>query len=226
MTMSHWPRILCSVLVALPACALHAMDNPAPVASPIPAQPIIDTGSGARPYTNSINGVQALAELRGWVLAGSAPQDYRVGYVATFAPKVTARISLKPDAKGSGFGTVMQTISAEDYRGKRLRFSALLQPRDVESGAGIWFRVDSADGRVLAFDNMQSRPVLGTQTWKRYDVVVDVPDAAARLAYGVLLIGKGAIGIDDLQFDVVGKDVATTDMMALPKAPVNLELKQ
>ncbi len=211
------------ILAVLPSSALHAADK-SPPALPI-STPAVDDGSHHR---EGPNGNQALVDLKGWTLAGSDAQDYRMGYAAAIAsyPKVTARISLKPDANGGGFGTVMQTISAESYRGKRLRFSALLRPQDVESGAGLWFRVDSADGKVLAFDNMQSRPILGTRNWNRYAIVVDVPEGGSRLAYGILLIGKGSVGIDDMQFDVVSKDVATTDMMALPKAPVNLELKQ
>ena len=225
--MSRWHRKACFAMLAVSASNLHAVDKSPPPTSGMPASPTVDDGSSARLYRSGLAGAQALAELKGWVLAGSAPQDYHVGYDGNSGvfSKISARLSLKPDAKGDGFGTVMQTISAENYRGKRLRFSALLRPRGVDSGAGLWFRVDAADGRVLAFDNMQSRPVLGTQNWNRYNVVLEVPEGGQRLAYGVLLIGKGTVGIDELQFDVVGNDVATTDMMTLPKAPVNLELK-
>ncbi len=120
----------------------------------------------------------------------------------------------------------MQTISADEYRGKRVSLSALLHPRGVSDGAGLWFRVDGVDGKVLAFDNMRSRPILGTQNWQRYDLVIDVPENGKQIAYGVLLIGTGKLGIDELRFDTVGKDVPTTDDLELPKAPVNLELKQ
>lgn len=171
---------------------------------------------------------------KGWILAGSAPQDYTVGYESNgleYALNITEVIASKPDAKGDGFGTIMQTISAEDYLGQRIRFSAMLRPHDVDAGAGLWFRVDGADRKILAFDNMQSRPILGTQNWKRYEVVVDVPENGKRIAYGVMLIGKGKLGIDAIRFDKVGKEVATTSETlpqtpALPKAPVNLELKQ
>jgi len=167
--------------------------------------------------------------FKGWTLAGSAPNDYAVGYGSNGLinpPDISAILASRPDANGAGFGTVMQTISARDYRGQRVRFSARLRPRGVDQGAGLWFRVDGADGKVLAFDNMQSRPVLGTQDWKVYDVIVDVPEQAERIAYGVLLIGKGRLGVDALRFDTVGKDVATTDGGGIPRAPVNLELKE
>ena len=162
-----------------------------------------------------------IPDFKGWTLAGSAPQDYTVGYVTNgllIGSRLYGLISSKADANGAGFGTIMQMISAVDYRGKRVRFSALLRPHDVDSGAGLWFRVDAADGKVLAFDNMQSRPVLGTQEWKRYEVVVDVPEQGTRIAFGVLLIGKGKLGIDALQFEKVGRNVATTEDDGLPKS--------
>lgn len=169
--------------------------------------------------------------LKGWTLAGNAPQDYELGLASSgmsLASKKVGQIRSKTDAKGEGFGTVMQKISAQDYRGQRVRFSAQLRVHEVENGAGLWFRVDGADGKVLAFDNMQSRPVVGTQNWKRYDVVIDVPKNGEAIAFGILLIGKGTLGFDELRFDKVGDDVPTTDLLpaALPKAPVNLELKQ
>ena len=176
---------------------------------------------------NCDGGVFGYEQFKGWVLTGSAPEDYLVGYESnnlTYAPKITGRVSSKPDAKGEGFGTIMQKIPAADYRGGRLRFSALLRTRDVEKGAGMWLRVDGPDGKVLAFDNMQSRPIVGTQQWKRYDIVVDVPEQSTTLAYGVLLIGTGTLGINELRLEKVGKDVAVTETQ-LPKAPVNLDLK-
>ncbi len=162
-----------------------------------------------------------IPDFKGWILAGSAPQDYTVGYETSGlvnGSRMYGLISSKADAKGAGFGTIMQMISAEDYRGQRVRFSGLLRPRDVESGAGLWFRVDASDGKILAFDNMQSRPVLGTQEWKRYEVVVDVPEQGTRIAFGVLLIGKGKLGINALQFEEVGRNVATTEDDGPPKS--------
>lgn len=223
------PCAIVAIVLANVAWAQHP-DPPSPMAyqtaDPVNAHPCRSCG--------------LRLPLKGWVLAGSAPQDYAVNYQTeglpyssnlSYVPGVTELIASKPDAKGDGFGTIMQTISAEDYRGQRVRFSALLRPHDVAAGAGLWFRVDGADGKILAFDNMQSRPVLGTQNWKRYDVVVDVPESGTRIAYGVLLISKGELGIDQIHFDKVGRDVATTSealpqTAVLPKAPVNLELKQ
>jgi hypothetical protein len=41
-------------------------------------------------------------------------------------------------------------------------------------------------------------------------VVLDVPDAATGIAFGALLSGDGTLWVDDLTFEVVGKDIPTT----------------
>jgi hypothetical protein len=56
-----------------------------------------------------------------------------------------------------GFGTLMQDFRANEYVGKRVRFSAFVKSQDLESWAGLWMRVDQGEGatpQVLAFDNM------------------------------------------------------------------------
>ena len=82
----------------------------------------------------------------------------------------------------TGFGALSQFIRADDYRGKRVRFSAYVKTHDVSaasSGAGLWMRVDG-NGGILAFDNMQNRPIMGTTDWKLVSVVLDVPNDASR----------------------------------------------
>ncbi len=204
--MPRYREFACVLLLCVFANFVHAQENG------------YSYSAESRPSRNC-GGSSVIPDFKGWILAGSAPQDYTVGYETSGlvnGSRMYGLISSKADAKGAGFGTIMQMISAEDYRGQRVRFSGLLRPRDVESGAGLWFRVDASDGKILAFDNMQSRPVLGTQEWKRYDVVVDVPEQGTRIAFGVLLIGKGRLGIDALEFEKVGRNVATTTDNASP----------
>jgi hypothetical protein len=71
-------------------------------------------------------------------------------------------------------------------------------------------RVDGPRSQTLAFDNMYRRGVHGTTEWRAYAVVLDVPDAATGIAFGALLSGDGTLWVDDLTFEVVGKDIPTT----------------
>jgi hypothetical protein len=53
--------------------------------------------------------------------------------------------------------------------------------------------------------------VKGTTDWTRYEVVLDVPEAALRLAFGPVLTGTGQVWADDFALDVVDpKQVKST----------------
>jgi hypothetical protein len=122
-----------------------------------------------------------------------------------------------------GFGALSQLIRVDNYRGKRVRFSAYVKTRAVEgTGAGLWMRIDG-DGGLLQFDNMQSRRITGTADWRLVSVVLDVPNNAAGIAIGLLLSGSGEAWIDDASFDVVGSDVPSTNTAQPSTNPDNAE---
>ena len=76
---------------------------------------------------------------------------------------------------------------------------------------------------------MQDRPIKGTSDWKRYEIVLDVPEQAQEIAFGLLLTGGGQVWMDDLKFEVVGKDVATTGPSSTKGAlagPTNLNFEE
>jgi hypothetical protein len=63
------------------------------------------------------------------------------------------------------FGPFCQTIAAEDYHGKRVRFSAALKANNVTGGwGGLWLRVDGPRlDETLAIDTMEDRPLVGSR---------------------------------------------------------------
>jgi hypothetical protein len=127
-----------------------------------------------------------------------------------------------------GFGTLMQEVLPDDYRGKRVRLAAWVRTEAVTRWCGLWMRVDGANKRVLAFDNMESRPIRGTAGWTRHEVVLDVAAEAELVAFGVILDGTGAAWIDEVTFEVVGTDVPTTGQgfPAASRIPRNLDFAQ
>lgn len=163
-----------------------------------------------------------------WLRTGSATP---AGKCRTSVSDVKAMpfdrsLVLRCDGLTSGFVTAMQQISAEEYRGKRVRLSAQVRGEDVKNWAGLWMRIDSNEGKVLAFDNMQNRPLKGTFQWQRASVVLDIAPDAKLVAFGVLQDGDGATFAGQLNIETVGTDVPTTDVrQTLPRAPINLSLK-
>jgi hypothetical protein len=147
----------------------------------------------------------------GWVIAGTAPADYEFAVDTTTAAtgKASASITAKRGARNDGFGTLMQTVAADDYRGARWRLSGYLRT-DATSRAQMWMRVDGSGGKVLAFDNMDSRPVTGTTGWTQYDIVLDVPSESVDIAFGFFLISSGKVWGDDFRLEKVDATVPVT----------------
>lgn len=168
------------------------------------------------------------AELpNGWIKAGSQPGSYEMGIdtEVVFTGEASATIQ-STEKEIQGFGTLMQHIIADDYRGFRIRLSGEMKSEEVTGWAGFWLRVDGPDPRrFLGFDNMRHRPVKGTTDWQRYEIVLDVPEEAIRIAYGFLLHGTGQIWADGLELETVGGDVPLTDITksSIVEAPTNLD---
>jgi len=188
----------------------------------------------------SVSGISFSAEglPKGWLRAGSHPQDYEmsVDTAVKHGGKAGARIKFI-GTNAEGFGTLMQIYKADDYRGRRLRMSAWMKTEDAES-ANLWLRVDGAKN-TLGFDNMHNRAVKGTSEWKKYELTLDVPAEAVNIAFGAFVGGKGQAWVDDYSFEVVG-GVPSTNMLTpeqmkkeqemgpareYPKQPVNLDFE-
>lgn len=180
----------------------------------------------------------------GWTFGGNAVNRYRTWTDIAQGLSGGGRCSIiearwhsstgthlrPPSVPANQFATVMQAISAQDYRGKRVRFSAQLSTVEVFGQAGLWMRVDGENGKVLNFDDMTSRPVSGTTSWTGYDVVLDIPAESSVIQFGYLLAGEGKVKAASFRLDIV--DTSTPPTAAgvpkpnenLPKTPRNLEI--
>lgn len=170
--------------------------------------------------------------IKGWFMSGSHPFLYEMGIDRHTVHRGTGSGYLKSAAAETPeqFGTMMQVFRAERYVGQRIRLSAFVKTDQVEPGfAALWMRVDAADGDVLQFDNMANRPLTGTLDWNHYAIVLDVPESAAQISFGVLLSGSGQIHVDGFAFDEVPDTVPTTHLQTeepLPDRPINLSFEE
>lgn len=147
----------------------------------------------------------------GWLVLGRKT----VGYAVRLEPGaghdggVCVRVEgWKPGP--DSFVNVSQFVDASPWAGRRLRLRGWLRAEAIDGWAGLYMRVDDRDRQPLAFDNMDRRPIRGTVGWRRYEVVLDIPEDAAALAFGMLLSGRGTAYLDDLSLDTVGADVPVT----------------
>ena len=73
-------------------------------------------------------------------------------------------------------------------------------------------------------DGKEDRTIKGTSDWKKYEIVLDVPEKASNIAFGVMLGGTGQVWFDNIKFEIVDKSVPVTDIYA--KEPVNLDFEK
>jgi beta-lactamase regulating signal transducer with metallopeptidase domain len=166
----------------------------------------------------------------GWVLAGSAPGNYETGTDRQVDDQGLSSAYLKSNSRaGEGFGTLMQSFTAEKYLGKRVRLTASMKAQDVIEWAGLWMRVDIGV-RTAGFDNMANRPIKGSLGWRNYEVVLDVPAHATSINFGVLLCNSGVVWLKGIKFEIVGTDVPSTGVRSPPRSyqdgPTNLNFEQ
>jgi hypothetical protein len=116
------------------------------------------------------------------------------------------------------FVQISQAVRADNYRGKRIRWSGWVRTWDIvsehefPSGGALWMRVDGYT-QTFAFDNMvgTGRGIRGTTSrWEQANIVLDVPSNAVVIHVGALLQGSGDLLIDDLRLETVGADVIPT----------------
>ncbi len=155
---------------------------------------------------------------------GGGPNAYDVALDSEtkLSGRSSVRLSRTDAASKHRFGTVVQAIDASRFAGQRLRYAGYIKTEDVSEYAGLWMRIDSRERGTIAFDNMQRRPITGTNDWRRYEIVLDVSSDGAMIHFGALLAGGGVIWIDDLSLDVVSDETeTTTDAIR----PTNQEIK-
>ncbi len=164
----------------------------------------------------------------GWVKAGSNPNGYEMGVDNSVYQNGKTSAYIKSIEKNENkFGTLMQTIKAENYLGKRIQLSGYVKSKKAD-WSSMWMRIDG-NKKQLEFDNMKDRPIKGTTDWTQYKIVLDVPSESEFINYGVLLSGQGEVWFDNLQLKVVDKSVPVTNQNKennVPTEPVNLNFEK
>jgi hypothetical protein len=166
--------------------------------------------------------------LKHWWKTGAAPNDYEFGLAEDTVegqPVAYLRSIVQPVRS---FGAFCQTIAAEDYRGKRVRFSAALKATNVADGwGGLFLRVDGPHlDETLAIDTMEDRPLVGTTDWQQHALVLDVAEAATTISFGAGLSGEGELLVSQLAFEEVDSEVPVTAGPHRPRQPQNLDFSQ
>ncbi len=132
-----------------------------------------------------------------WELAGSFSDDGQPAgqdYSCTAAGQSAVLAAMVPEPAGSA--VLVQTIYAEDYRGRAVTFRGQLRTTGVAGQTGLHLAVsglpDGPIGRPL-LDHGSSPTAPGSSDWTWHEVTVPVPGEATAIRFGISLAGRGRI---------------------------------
>ncbi len=147
-------------------------------------------------------------QLIAWRYLGAGISNMPGPYKA----KRTGR-SLVASASIDGFATVMQTVPAQNLRGKTIRLRGLVRAtsREATAGAALWLRVDRPSQQMGFFDNMNNRPIRDSD-WKEYAIEGPVAEDATSVAFGVMASGAVTADFETIGLAVRGADGSWTPM--------------
>jgi len=157
---------------------------------------------------------------KGWIKESSNPNAYEMGIAHGAGQNGKNAATIRSVMQGAnGFGMLVQQFASDNYKGKRLKLTGFLRTKHVDKWAGLLMQVEGKiinpvtgkeERKVLTNDNMYNRFVSGTTDYTKYEIVLDVPDSSSDIVYGLRLTGSGQIWLDQVSFEVVGKDVPVT----------------
>ena len=113
--------------------------------------------------------------------------------------------------ESNGYGTMMQSIEANEYRNKMVRISVYVKCKDVERG-GLYFRVDGKE-TALRHTYSSKQYIEETMDWTLFQLTLDVPEESRNIDFGATLVGEGTLWLDDYKLEVVEKTTADDNMI-------------
>jgi C-terminal processing protease CtpA/Prc len=122
------------------------------------------------------------------------------------------------------FGNLMQSISADGYKLRRIRLRAAMRVEGMQTRGQMWLRLDRDDRTMAFLENMGRNPVTSPE-WKTYDIVTDVPEDVSHIALGFMVFGPGNVWVDDASLEVIGeirKDKVEPARPLTARAVINL----
>jgi hypothetical protein len=168
------------------------------------------------PDSELINGDLEVAEVgdtvpAGWIMSGGAADEYEAIVDRTRFATGSASGRLRAHVvMPSGYGTLMQSVPAGAFRGRRVRLRAQVSGDGVSGRGDLWVRVQAAyspgDGPGLGGRWFR---LAGSFDWLTREVVFNVPEIADSIQVGIGLAGAGTLWIDAVTLEAAPDALVT-----------------
>jgi erythromycin esterase-like protein len=133
-------------------------------------------------------------------------KEHDPSYLDTLNHTYAQVVDLQKTGNGQpAFGVATATFPVNLAAGHHIKYSGFIHTEGVDVGyAGLWWRTDGENGKMLALDNMAGRGATGTTPWTRYEISLEVPANATHINFGVIHSGSGSAWFDSLQVEIDG----------------------
>lgn len=145
---------------------------------------------------------------KGWIVPSYAEKLGYKAYVTNVEPK-TGKQCLELSREGEyiedTYGSVMQSIDASAFRGKKIRIRAAIKAEihSPKGSAHLWVRERfKNDDQVGLFEFMAQNPIV-IREWKYYEIEGWISNEALYLNYGLLLFGNGKAWLDNVSIEIL-----------------------
>ncbi len=145
---------------------------------------------------------------KGWIVPSYAEKLGYKAYTTNIEPK-TGKQCLELTREGEYiediYGSVMQSIDASAFRGKKIRIRAAIKAEihSPKGSAHLWIRERfKDDDQVGLFEFMAQNPIV-LREWKYYEIEGWISNGALYLNYGLLLFGNGKAWLDDVSIQIL-----------------------
>lgn len=138
----------------------------------------------------------------GWDLTYNHTNKFKIKLDSTI--KMDGKYSVSITSAPGALTSAIRFPIEKSFQGETLTLIGSIKTENVTDGfAGVWLRVEDADGNDMAFETMENQKLIGTNDWKEYVIEVNCPlDQAKKIFAGAMLVGKGKIWIDNLRLYV------------------------
>jgi hypothetical protein len=149
-------------------------------------------------------------QLTGWQLSSPITDRFEASAdtKVTFRGKPTAR--LQTDVPRADLASLIQSVDAEQYRGKRIRLATYAKTKGVEGWTGAWVRVDSNHSRFRSYEDTHNVNLQGDRDWTALSIVLDIPEDAQTIDFGLSQEGTGTSWFGPVSVETVSPTVKTT----------------
>ena len=160
---------------------------------------------------------QRMLVPKDWLLRGTGPDSYdaKIDRGEVFTGLVSVQLSSHDkDVANTKSASLMQSIAADPWVGKRVEFSIRTKAAGLRQHVDAWIRATDAGKAVIAYDHFET--MYDKPEWRKRSVVLDIPWSAAEIAYGVSLNGVGTVWMDNAQLLPVDKAAVNVTGHTLP----------